>query len=63
MNKICKKLVEDADAVLTPKSSFTDVAENIYEQGYIDGKAMERRLMRCDSAWACQLTRRICCDD
>lgn len=46
MNKICKKLVEDADAVLQPKSSFTDVAENIYEQGYMDGMAMVRKMLR-----------------
>lgn len=48
MNEVCKTIVKEADKLLaTPdKHSFAHFAEQIYEQGYVAGMAMARRLLR-----------------
>jgi len=48
MNELCNKLVREMDVMLKDPSttSFAYVARVIFEQGYIAGKAMERKLLR-----------------
>ena len=48
MNEECTKLVAEMDKLLKEpdKASFAWAARRIYEQGYIAGKEMQRKLLR-----------------
>jgi len=48
MNKFCEALVAEADILLAKpdEHSFSFIAEKCYDQGYVAGMEMARRLLR-----------------